>query len=224
MLQEYAISYEIDNLNGTMIYLMAQDPSFFEEIYPNEEYAKESNFQLLVLDNESDSLKNIQKRFFEKIQLCPNPNDDHLRFNIYKKTGKKLNNILNGDLEILSKYTHIINNHINEIKDFDLEAFNQKAMGSVLSFSDQLDFLTIMIHDPWAKLLWKTLKHHFQNMCTFIAFNTFSYGNNVQGLKDSDKNDDRIVRLKNSSYRSMIKVIDFWIKEIEDYTIENQNR
>ena len=222
ILQEYAVSNEKDNLNIFMIHLIIKDSTFFEKIYPEEEYSKESNFQLELLDTEADTLKNIQKKFFSKIQLCPNPNDNQLRFSIYKKAGKNLKNILNGDLNILSKYTHNIDIHINEIKGFDLEEFQQDTMGKVLTFSDQLDSETVMIYDPWAKLLWKTLNYWFQKMCTFIAFNTFSYGNNVQGLKESDKNDDRIVRLKNSTYQSMIRTIEFWIKEIEDYMAENQ--
>ena len=202
--------------NSVMINLMIMDPVFFEEQCPEKKYSKEDSFQLAVLDAKSDKLENIQKRFFKKISKCPTPDENPNRFTIYKNLGLHFNNFYNGDGTTLLNIAEKTQHHINNIKDFDLFMFDQQIMGKAIDFSDELDSIIPPL-DLWSKLLWKTLKSWYNDLCSFVTYNTFPYGNEMQGLKGNIRTNSNKTNEMNKKFKQYIHNIEFWINEINEY-------
>lgn len=220
LLQEYAISHEKNKSINVLISLTKANPEFFEKNFPEEEYSKESSLQLQFLDTESDALKNIQKKFFEKIQLFPNPNEDKLRYNIYKKAGKRLWQLSFTELNKLSSIAGHSEIAINRLKGINLFSFGSKLVTDAFNFTDSLDNYILSFLDPEAKLLCKTLKYWYVKLCSFVATETFPYKNNQQGLSEFDRKDKNIVSQKNKIFQFFVKNIHLWNNEIQKYLSE----
>ena len=220
LLQTYAIQNEKIYFDQIMFLLVTKDPDFFENKYPEEEFAKENEFQLMILESEEKNLDNLKKHFFKEIFICPTNEENPRRYKAYKKFGlvqKKpsLQNFL--FLDDIVKSMHKV---FEPIKNIDLKSFKNSTMHPALNISDNFDRLTPLTEDPWSILLFKTLKYWYQELCRYVAFNTFPYGNGIQGLKEIEQSDEKIVNERNRDYQNLVKKVDFWLNELDDYIKE----
>ncbi|MBO4829802.1 MAG: hypothetical protein J5534_10305 [Fibrobacter sp.] len=217
LLQTYAIQNEKIYFDQIMFLLVTKDPDFFENKYPEEEFAKENEFQLMILESEEKNLDNLKKHFFKEIAICPTDEENPRRYKAYKKFGlvQKKTSIQNFlFLDDIVKTMHKV---FDPIKNINLKSFNNSIMHPALNISDNFDRLTPLTDDPWSILLFRTLKYWYQELCRYVSFNTFPYGNDMQGLKEIEKIDEKIVNERNSDYQNLVKKVEFWVNELDEY-------
>lgn len=217
LLQLYGISHERDNLGQVMLQLLIKDPDFFENKYPEEEFAKENELQLMILESEDNNLDNLKKHFFKEIAICPTDEENPRRYKAYKKFGLVQKKTSVQNFLFLDDIVKTMHKVFDPIKNINLKSFNNSIMHPALNISDNFDRLTPLTEDPWSILLFKTLKYWYQELCRYVAFNTFPYGNGIQGLKEIEKIDEKNVNERNSDYQNLVKKVEFWLKELDEY-------
>ena len=200
-----------------MIDLMIKEPDYFIKNYPEEEYAKDSEFRLLVLDSKAENIDNIKRLFFEKIDICPSSSEDYRRYRIYKNTGTHLRKDFQQKYAFIYNILNGIHNAFNRIKDINPISYNPSSLEFAIQYSKQLDNTQYTIDDLWLKLLLKTLKYWFQKFCTFADQNMVP--SNIQiysGTMIQLENEEKINKIR-QEIQNDIPNIKFWVKELEEY-------
>lgn len=220
LLQTYAIQNEKIYFDQTMFILVTKDPEFFENNYPEEEFAKENEFQLMILESEEKKLDNLKKHFFKEITICPTNEENPRRYKAYKKIGLVQKKLSLPNLLFLDDIVKSMHKVFDPIKSINLKLFDNSTMHTALDISDNFNKLTPLTDDPWSILLFKTLKYWYQELCRYVAFNTYPYGNDKQGLKEIEQTDEKIVNERNRDYQNFVKKVEFWEKELDEYIKE----
>ena len=217
LLQKYTIDNTRNRPSQIMIDLMIKEPDYFIKNYPEEEYAKDSEFRLLVLDSKAENIDNIKRLFFEKIDICPSSSEDYRRYRIYKNTGTHLRKDFQQKYAFIYNILNGIHNAFNRIKDINPISYNPSSLEFAIQYSKQLDNTQYTIDDLWLKLLLKTLKYWFQKFCTFADQNMVP--SNIQiysGTMIQLENEEKINKIR-QEIQNDIPNIKFWVKELEEY-------
>ena len=219
LLQTYAIQNEKIYFGQIMFILVTEDPDFFENEFPEEEFAKENEFQLMILESNISILNNLKKHFLNKISICPTEEDDVRRYKAYKNAGLLLKNISDYEDHLLEEYIKKYKDIINEVQNIDLCHFEDYKIMEAVNFHDLQSNRNYNIKDPWTKILLKTLKYWLKTLCSFISFNTFDYGNGIQGLSKIEQKDSRIINERTKKYQEIIEKLKTWTKEADQYIL-----
>ena len=197
---------------------MIKEPNYFIKNYPDEEYAKESKFKLSVLNSDSENLIEIKQRFFKNISFSVLLDDDEQKFNIYKKAGKQIKkyNLQN------QGFLHTIKNQIGEsVKNLktvkSLIYFKQFPLNINILRIKGLSNFAIATDDPWSLLLFRNLTYWTQKLCNFIEEKTTTLSTDTAGIKPPDNNNENTVKEINAAYQNIVKNIEFWVNELDEY-------
>ena len=218
LLQKYTIDNSRNRPSQIMIDLMIKEPDYFIKNYPEEEYAKESKFKLSVLNSDSENLIEIKQRFFKNISFSVLLDDDEQKFNIYKKAGKQIKkyNLQN------QGFLHTIKNQIGEsVKNLktvkSLIYFKQFPLNINILRIKGLSNFAIATDDPWSLLLFRNLTYWTQKLCNFIEEKTTTLSTDTAGIKPPDNNNENTVKEINAAYQNIVKNIEFWVNELDEY-------
>lgn len=214
LLQVNAIVYESNYLGQVMLDLVIQDPEYFELNYPEEDYEKDSEFRLLVLDSKAESIDKIKRRFFEKIAICPTKNEDARRYRIYINAGHHLQNDTVQNYNTIYNGVTKISFDINALRDFDKHSLNSYSVNQTFDFASTWFKET---NDPLSILLIRTFMYWFNKLTNFIKNNSIHHGNEIQCLKDCTSNDIVEANKRIKEYKNLIQMIDLWIDEMKRY-------
>lgn len=216
----YAVANERENLGCVpLLYMIIQEPEYFESVYPKDEWAKDSVLKRLVLGKKENRLINVKRHFLKMTPMYPF--DDVNGKKIYKEAALECSPVsLIDDLSIMIDYLGKMRRNVIVLEDLNLYQFRKEDVGEMINISDILDFDKSEFNNYWIKMLWNVLKYRLHQMCMFLALNTFSYPGGMQGLKEMDRMDEKKVDKLNKTFRSLYRQFIDCLDEIENYVNE----
>ena len=218
LLQQYTIDNTINRPSEIMIELMINEPAYFIENYPEEEYVKDSKFKLSVLNSDSENLIEIKRRFFKNISENTLPEED---VNTYKKAGKQIKIFNPQNRNFILGLSQRTNSAIHDMKTIlNLKEFDSVYLDYALIGIRPLTHGPQNTDDPWSILLFNNLSFWAKVFRNFIDKYTTTLDNGNRGLKEPDRNDEKNVNERNAEYQNIVKKLEFWLNELDEYIKE----
>lgn len=221
LVMRYAVANESENLGCVpLLYMIIQEPEYFESVYPKDEWAKDSVLKRLVLDKKDERLVDVKRHFLDKTPMYPL--DDINGKKLYKEAALECSPSSPTDnLSIINNYLGVMQRNKKILENLNLYQFRKKDVGEMIDMSDILDFDKSEFKNYWIKMLWNVLKYRLHQMCMFLALNTFSYPDGMQGLKEIDREDENRVNELNKRFRNLYRQFIDCLDEIEKYIQES---
>ena len=212
IIQEYAITHELNNLKNTMIPFIEANPTFFEKNFPKEEYSKESEFQLSILEKSSDKLKNIQKNFIDNIKECPDPDQEPRKFNTYKKVSTQLYTINDS---IRANFKNIINkikSILHDIQYLDLNKIDENTPRNAFTIQILLKNNIANTGNHWIDLLIEKITTYSLSITALLVQCTKEWNDKL-----SPKNQTIPDNQMKAEQELLCHKLEKMINELEDY-------
>lgn len=216
----YAIANEPENLGCVpLLYMIIQEPEYFESVYPKDEWAKDSVLKRLILGKKEERLINVKRHFLKMTPMYPL--DDVNGKKIYKEAALECSpGSLTDNLSIVNNYLGMMRRKINILENLNLDQFRREDVSEIIYISDNLDFDKSEFKNYWINMLWNVLKYRLHQMCMFLALNTFSYPGGMQGIKEMDRMDEGKINAMNKTFRDLYRQFVNCLNEIENYINE----
>ena len=207
----------IKESSNTIINLIIKDLDYFERTYFVSNFSEETELEKVILETDVEKADSIKGLFIKNFSPNSKIEENERKFKLYKKAGLQIKNSSSSAIVFLNTLKNQLNGVINNIKVIDLLRFSRVDINVIMDRFKKICDTIVFTNDSWSILLYQNFTFWANKFVIFMEDNTTDIGYPNWGLKEPDRNDEKIVKERKNAYREIVQKLEFWAKELDEY-------